>query len=315
MSLITNSIRSSTKAQYNSALDAWKVFCENKQLNQTRAGLSHILDFLTSIFEKGNSVSSLETYRSAISKFHTQIDGFDVGKHPVVKAFITGCAQSRPKKAKYEHTWDVSRVLQVLSSLAYEPAQTIFFNRLADKLQFLFLLVTACRVSVLPRLRVSDGYMQKFSDKFVFAPAGLGKTTRKGKPEKTIVIFKHNADKRLCPYRALEVYLERSNSIHDTMPFLFVIEKSDKQFRAATSRDIRANVLKIMCKARVDAHFRTHSVRGASTSAASRGGLDIDAVMAAGDWASTDTFYRYYLRNIDPREKRLKSFQSTVLNT
>ena len=46
----------------------------------------------------------------------------------------------------------------------------------------------------------------------------------------------------------------------------------------------------------IGCHFTGHSTRSASTSAATRAGVPLDATLVAAHWSSSETFKRFYLR-------------------
>ena len=48
----------------------------------------------------------------------------------------------------------------------------------------------------------------------------------------------------------------------------------------------------------IELGYSDHSTRGASTSAAAAGGLSIDLILEAADWASAQTFERFYHREV-----------------
>ncbi len=75
-----------------------------------------VAEFLTSEFKKGKQYSSLNSYRSAISSTHPQIDGFDVEEHPVISRLLQGMFNSRPPQPKYSDIWNVDQVLTFLET-------------------------------------------------------------------------------------------------------------------------------------------------------------------------------------------------------
>ena len=63
------------------------------------------------------SCNSLNSYRSAISSAHDQVEGYSVGQHPLVTRLLKGAFNDRPPLPKYTSTWDVQVVLDYLHSL------------------------------------------------------------------------------------------------------------------------------------------------------------------------------------------------------
>ena len=62
-------------------------------------------------------------YRSAISLNHETIDGFVIGKHPMMAKFMKGVFSLRPLEPKYFVTWDVRQVLDFLKT--WSPAESL----------------------------------------------------------------------------------------------------------------------------------------------------------------------------------------------
>ena len=60
----------------------------------------------------------------------------------------------------------------------------------------------------------------------------------------------------------------------------------------------------------IELGYSGHSTRGASTSATAAGGLSVDVILKAADWASAQTFERFY-----HREASRAAFTRTVLNS
>lgn len=76
-----------------------------------------VLEFLSFEFQKNKSYSAINSYRSTLSTTHPPIDGFPIGKHPTVLQFMKGVYNLKPTVPKYSCVWDVSVVLDYISSL------------------------------------------------------------------------------------------------------------------------------------------------------------------------------------------------------
>ena len=88
VSLITNSRRTGSNSNYESAWRKWASWCAERKADPTRCNVNYILDFLAESFENGFEYSTISGYRSAISAYHTTCEGFQVGKHPRVSGLI-----------------------------------------------------------------------------------------------------------------------------------------------------------------------------------------------------------------------------------
>lgn len=74
------SLSESSLRQYDSGLKKWWNFCKKEELNPFSGSTNDILSFLTEEFKKKASLSSLNSYKSAISL----IVGPELGKNEQV---------------------------------------------------------------------------------------------------------------------------------------------------------------------------------------------------------------------------------------
>ena len=88
--IIMASWRSGTKKQYSTHIKKWFSYCDKRKVNHFQTDLNSVLDFLSELFENGNSYSAVNTARSALSAIGIIIDGFAVGSHPLVVRFMKG---------------------------------------------------------------------------------------------------------------------------------------------------------------------------------------------------------------------------------
>lgn len=116
--LILASWREKTNATYNSAWRKWERWCSSQNTNPFSANLADILRFLTQKFRDGKEYHSLNCYRSAISTTHLPVQGFAVGKYPLVCRLLRGAFNLRPPQPQHGSMWDVEKVLTILCSLS-----------------------------------------------------------------------------------------------------------------------------------------------------------------------------------------------------
>ena len=99
--ILLSSWRKKTASQYESAWKAWNSWCSEWKINPFSTTLENILEFLADLFHKGFKFRSLGVYRSAISANHETVDGFVVGKHPMMAKVMKGVFSLRPPEPKY----------------------------------------------------------------------------------------------------------------------------------------------------------------------------------------------------------------------
>ena len=109
--LISMSRRPGSVAGYELAWSKWVSWCCRQQIDPVCVPLSGILNYLSTLFEKGLQYRTINLQRSAISPYHNYVDGKPVGKHPRVCALLTGVFNQRPPQPRYTFVWDVEIVL------------------------------------------------------------------------------------------------------------------------------------------------------------------------------------------------------------
>ena len=103
--------RPGSVAGYELAWSKWVSWCCRQQIDPVCVPLSGILNYLSTLFEKGLQYRTINLHRSAISAYHNYVDGKPVGKHPRVCALLTGVFNQRPPQPRYTLVWDVEIVL------------------------------------------------------------------------------------------------------------------------------------------------------------------------------------------------------------
>ena len=109
--IIFSSGRKSTEKSNTSAWNKCSGWCEERGKNSFSASIAEIL---THKFNSGKQHSTINSYRSAISNTHPQIDGYPVGKHPIICRLMQGMFNERPSEPKYSEIWNIDQVLSYL---------------------------------------------------------------------------------------------------------------------------------------------------------------------------------------------------------
>ena len=156
--ILLSSWRKKTASQYESAWKAWSGWCSEREINPFSTTLGNILEFLADLFYKGFKFRTLGVYRSAISSNHETVDGFVIGKHPMMAKFMKGVFSLRPPEPKYFVTWDVRQVLDFLKT--WSPAESLSLKQLTLKLVMLAALITAARSSSVNKMNLCFRYFK-----------------------------------------------------------------------------------------------------------------------------------------------------------
>ena len=146
----------------------WEQWCIQSSTNPISPSLSDILNFIADQFHQGKQYRSLNCYRSALSSVLAPIEGFDIGRHPLVCRILKGAFQLRPPKAKYTTFWSVEQVLSHLAS--WGDNQSLPLQKLTWNLAMLLALCSASHTSDPTKLSISH---RVFSNgKVIFTPLG-----------------------------------------------------------------------------------------------------------------------------------------------
>lgn len=107
--VLMKSWRASTKKQYDSHMKKWLEFLIRKSINVSDSlAITVVLEFLTELFDRGYSYSTIHLARSFHSSILPSISGLSVGSDPLIRHFMRGVFIDRPNLPRYSETWDVS---------------------------------------------------------------------------------------------------------------------------------------------------------------------------------------------------------------
>jgi len=252
---------------------------------------------------------SINTIRSVISMTHNHIEGTPIGQHPLVSRLLKGIYNSRPPQPRYSTTWNVDVVVRYFQTMGANDALPL--KSLGQKLVLLMALVASSRVSELQALDLR--YRVYRPEGVVFTRPTLGKKRTVGAPPKEVMFGAFPDDDRLCVVRCLRQYesatqpYRRKEAGIPRPLFLSYI----KPHKPVTAQRLAHWVKEILGKVGVDTSvFKAHSVRGASSTAASEKGVLIEDILRTADWSSDSTFRRFYYRPSHP-----SSYAQTVLQS
>lgn len=275
-----------------------------QQIDCLRPSIGNVIDFLTGLFTEQNlSYSSLNTARSALSTT-VLVDNIPVGRHPMVVRFMRGVFNLRPSMTRYKVTWDVSVVLEYLCTLF--PLSSLTLKYLSLKLVMLIALTSAQRLQTLQMLKIN--LMNQFESCFVFSFDCPLKHSRPKKGIKPLELKAYQADERLCVYKVLVEYLQRTEQLRGSENQLLISHQ--KPYKKVSRDTIGRWIKTTMGLAGIDLErFKAHSTRSASTSAAQRALVPVQDILDKAGWSSERTFATYYNRPIQQGDQ----FQNAVL--
>ena len=154
--------------------------------------------------------SAIGTACSAVASIVTLKCGTPEGSHPLVRNFTQGVFNLKPSTPRYVDIWDPEIVLKFLKS--WSPAKALSLTKLVKKLCVLILLVSGQRGQILQALTIDNMSVGKNAYTFKIENKDVKQGRRGYKPE-PLVLSTFPADKRLCVYHYLTVYLKRTLDI------------------------------------------------------------------------------------------------------
>ena len=114
--LLVGSNRENTSACYQSSWNCLLYWCAQRNQYPLSAYLTVVLDFLSDLHGEGKEYRSINVYRSMLSATLDKIEGFDVGKNPLVITLMLGIFNSNPPKPRYKSFLIKNSVLPYLSA-------------------------------------------------------------------------------------------------------------------------------------------------------------------------------------------------------
>ena len=307
LQLYTGARRKGTQSVYNSAWKKWDSWCVEQKVNPFQATVANVANFLAYAVEEGREYTTINGYRSAISAYHPEIEGHKVGQHPIIKQMMTGIFHQKPPTPKYTETWDVRTVLDYIKHKG--DNDTLSDKTLTWKTAMLIALTNASRAHEIKNINPLQ--TQDFGEKNIFHISNLTKSKRQGKPQVTATLIEYTKDKLLDSVMCYRAYLKRTTEWRVTPEqknqlFLSLVTPHAPVTTSTISRWLR----EIMTDAGVNTTLvKAHSVRGASTSIASKEGLSVGQIIEKANWSNAGTFQKFYCRTVKDSER---DFQNKV---
>ena len=76
-----------------------------------------VLDFLSELYDKGLSYSTINSARSFLSSILPRTNNVSIGADPVISRFMRGVFNTRPNLPRYTRSWDVKKVLSYIQQM------------------------------------------------------------------------------------------------------------------------------------------------------------------------------------------------------
>ena len=260
------------------------------------------------------SVSAVKGYCSALNSV-LALKGRDLASSHEIPTLLRSFSRSVNPVELRPPAWDVSLVLQSLTMAPYELLRTYEERFLAQKMLFLLALASAKRIGELHALSYRVSHARNWGEvSFSFVTGFVAKTQDpsslaprfEGFSVPALPNARNNRNVRLCPVRAVRVYLDCTAPHRPRCERFFVTAGRSKKEIAKTT--VSFWLLKTISRAYelsgtalpVPAP-RARETRVIAPSLLFKKNFAVDQVLKAGTWRRHTTFTRHYLRDIAHR--------------
>ena len=291
-----------TYDQYDVYLRQFSSYCIDNSIPPRDPTLDDIINFLQILIDRKLAYTTVNTARSALSFYFNYFKGVEVGKIPLVCALLDGYAREHPPTPKYVLTWDVNILLRKFRLL--EGNSKLDLNVLSFKVVTLLSITTAARGQAIHDFCLSRATWE--DDRVVFLLSKPMKNYVKGAPLEMITIFKFQADRKICPYRALREYMFRTKPLRGNLDCVWI--SLNKPYRAIGVQTLH-NWIKAMLQSAKVVGYGGHTTRSAATSMAAFLKLSVETIIIRGRWSNCQTFAKFYKKSIEDD----RVFQDTIL--
>ena len=248
--------------------------------------MTSVLNFLTSMYERGIGHSQINKTRSALSVIYPDVA---IGKHPLISRFVRGVRNLRSGQVKYPLLWDAKELLNHL--ISWEISSDASIQDISRKLAATLACVSAQRVHTLSLI---DSRYIFFFDSATYLYIFSDLKVQRDRPCFVITLPSETEKDCLHTVDTLKLYLRKTRSIRKD-PQLFL--SCRPPYKAVTTDTLARWIRSVMKDAGIDISvFGAHSVRGASASFALQQNVPIDSVLQCGDWSCLNTFSKHYGR-------------------
>ena len=308
-SLLLESRRAGTKLAYAGPWKKWCGWCRERRINPVQTTVGNIGNFLTSQAQRGLEYSTLNTYRSAISAYHQEIDGHAIGQHPRIKQLLKGAFNRKPPSPRYITTWNVDTVLTTIRNLGTN--ETLSMKQLSQKLAMLIALVSTSRGSELTKLDPST--IDDLGDRIKCRVTGLTKVSNPKQPYKSLILLAFDKDPLLDVVSCLRLYIDKTKPFRQNEKQIHQLFLAyNKPHHPVVTCSIARWLKCIMAASGIDTTvYKAHSTRAASTSKGVAQGLSVQQIMENANWVRASTFQKFYNKPI--LQSAHSTFQKKVL--
>ena len=266
-----------------------------------------MLEFLTLLYHKGLSYSSINSAKSALASFVVIEGEFSLSNSPDVTRFMRGIFNLRTPKPKYSVTWDVNVVLEQLR--LWFPHENLTLKELTLKTVTMVALTSGLRAQSIHDMDLDC--MSCTADYFLFTFTKPAKQEKAGKRRNSLKLFKFQ-EGSLDVHSLISCYIGKTAELRNSRKFWISFRKPHVSVgRQTISRWLKS----VLNKCGIDTTtFSPHSTRMASTSKACSVGVGLTGILKTAGWANAKNFHKFYLRGqAEEPEEDSRTFSEGVL--
>ena len=290
--ILQSAIRNSTKRKYKTYWNYWEEYCQCNQLKLPNISAANIINFLSSMYDKGASYSVIKSAKSALSHKYSIPPYTVLGEHPDMKKFMQGVFNLRPPKTKTGFIWDVKILFDHFNMLGENA--TLNDTDLTEKTLCLLLLLSGTRMNSVFNFNINEIKITNVG--ITINPSAVLKHSRQNRKMDVFYYKEFTANDKLCVVKALTEYTKRrANKVDAKINKLFITNK--KPYHSASIDTMRNWIKKLFKKAGIH-NFSAHSCRSASTSKAAMLKVNLDDLLKMASWSNVNTFRTYYQKEI-----------------
>ena len=161
--------KDSTLAVYQGKWNVFVVWCKDNNIDPGYATAPQVADFLCSLRrDKNLATSTLEGYRTAISRVVKAVSGVDLGKDQDLSSLLSNFARSAALDKSLVPKWDLSLVLLTLTKSPFEPMHIANLKFVTLKTIFLLALASGRRRGELHALQANVMHARDWADITIF---------------------------------------------------------------------------------------------------------------------------------------------------
>jgi len=217
---------------------------------------------------------------------HPEVDNYPVGSHPLSSRLLKGMFNTHPLAPHYSVLWDVSTVIDYLSTCQTDSLPLL---ALARRLVTLMALINADRCLDLAALDRDYLWGTPSGVEFTVVPLTM---TRTSGPRRTVCYPAFTGNVEVCPVSTLHAYISKTSSLVELLDHprpLFITSR--RPIRRARPGNLGHWIKDTLKQVGIDTDaFSAHSTRGSSISYAHSQRVPINEILKVANWCLRSTF-------------------------